>query len=221
MIQPPNNRSRSNTARSVSYATVNEEDEYAQNYGPPRPPYGNYNRSNSYTYSYGDDESPAGSYSGQSHSRSHSPEPLRNNFRNPTSAPAFEGPTSSTRRNNSVREDSSYFPPPQSNSYRDRASTLPSREREQPSIPLRAKRSMNLNIFHSPNDYDSLEDTPAYQPRTPSTSSPSTTPGSDGMRMGATVMSSRKGPPPPPPSRAKKPPPPPPKRMVSASYADM
>ncbi|KAI5302919.1 hypothetical protein KEM56_000220 [Ascosphaera pollenicola] len=213
---PLTGRPRSNTARSTTnYATVNEEEEYSHSYSAPRPAFNNYNRSNSYTNSYGDDESPAGSYSGQSHSRSHSPDPFKNSYRNPTSGPTFEGPTSSARRNGTVR-DESYFPPPPVVPLRDRerANTLPAHP--SPQMPLRTKRSQN--IFHSQSDYDSLEDTPAYRPRTPSTSSPSTTPGSDVQRVVGAAVSGRKGPPPPPPSRAKKPPPPPPKRMMSASY---
>ncbi|KAI5288173.1 hypothetical protein KEM54_005420 [Ascosphaera aggregata] len=216
-LAPPTTRSRSSTARSHGYATVNEEEEYSQNYDAPsvRPHLTSYNRSSSYTHSHGNDESPTESYGYASKSRSHSPEQYAKNYRShPASTSTFEGPTTSARRNGSITEES-YFPSP-SIRDRDRSNTFPSRDPAAPNLPLRTKRSQNF--FSANADYDSLEDTPAFCPRTPSSSSVATTPGyaPEGTRSIGAVTGTGKKPPPPPP-RSKKPPPPPPKRVASSA----
>ncbi|KAI5308783.1 hypothetical protein KEM55_004885, partial [Ascosphaera atra] len=232
-LPPPVNRSRSNTARSYTYPPLDEEPEYSRPLNPPasnsRPTFNSYSRSSS--YNHGLDQPPADRYDQYSYtSRAHSPEPvMRGGYRSSPSSgatPAFEGPTTTARRNGNLSAEDSYFPSSYtytSSTPRDRASTLPSRESPAPALPLRSKRSNVFNPSPETQPYDSLEDTPAYRPRTPSSSTLSTTPGSNEERSRATSFSGnypsgRKGPPPPPPSRAKKPPPPPPKKAVTSTY---
>ncbi|KAI5288242.1 hypothetical protein KEM52_001245 [Ascosphaera acerosa] len=262
-LAPSGGRSRSNTMRSPSYATLNEAEEYADDgyagvgatataaAAPSvRPGLGTYKRTNSYSYSH--DESPTDSYGYQSKSSSHSQSPdaaLMKSYRSPGSGAggsSFEGPTTSARRVSSsaamggaYHNEDSYFPPSGAGAaYRDRdrervaydaAAAAAAGGAGAPSLPLRPKRSQTYLSASSHGEYDSLEDTPAYRPRTPSVSSPaaSASPfGSDGpvqSRMGGAVGASvngKKGPPPPPP-RSKKPPPPLPKKgQRLASYAD-